>query len=72
MFELINKKFEQGIRAPFHEMSEEERGLQHEKIDRLQYIAALLERISWQLAPGKMEFPEYRKMVREFEENAGD
>ena len=45
-------------------MSEEERTLQHAKIDELKYIGYLLERMCWMAAPGASEFDAYRIFLR--------
>ena len=46
-------------------MTQEERELQHSKVDWLRYIACLLERIAYQAAPGSRELDDWRQAVRE-------
>lgn len=59
-------------RAPPHTaplaLSEEERHLQWEKINLIKYMVALLERIAWQTASGNLEFDEFRKFAKQYEQ----
>jgi hypothetical protein len=48
-----------------NEMSDDEMALQLEKIDHLKYQNFLLEFIAHKAAPGKMEFPEFQKHLKE-------
>jgi hypothetical protein len=48
-----------------NEMSDDEMALQLEKIDHLKYQNFLLEFIAHKAAPGKMEFQEFQKHLRD-------
>lgn len=64
--DLLNRKPEIAeVMGSTSAMSEEERGLQLEKIGELKYLNHLLERLCWLAAPGKMVFDEYAKMLKE-------
>ena len=51
-------------------LCEEERELQHTKIDELKYISYLLEKLCWHAAPGAMEFSLYQTRTRKEYEDA--
>jgi len=61
MFEIINRKPEP-IKADPALLSEP---LMHAQLESLKYISVLLERISWIGSPGRLEFEDFQKMLRE-------